>query len=138
MRSFIKDFRDFIRRGNVVDLAVAVVIGAAFGKVVSSFVDDIMMPPLGYAMGMVDFTNLVFILRAPTETDLGVVIRYGKFISVLIDYIIVSFAVYIAIRVVAKMGRRKEGDGKKKKCPECAMEVPVEARLCCHCASSFK
>ncbi|MBI5363986.1 MAG: large-conductance mechanosensitive channel protein MscL [Planctomycetes bacterium] len=102
-----KEFREFAMKGNVVDLAVGVIIGGAFGKIVSSMVEDILMPPIGLAMGNVDFKELV--LKLTTDPN-GPAIRYGKFINTVLDFLIVAFCIFI---VVKQMNRLRAGDAKK-------------------------
>ncbi|KAA8994865.1 large-conductance mechanosensitive channel protein MscL [Affinibrenneria salicis] len=106
--SFIKEFREFAMRGNVVDLAVGVIIGAAFGKIVSSLVSDIIMPPLGLLIGGVDFKQFHLILREAQGDIPAVVMNYGVFIQNIFDFIIVAFAIFIAIKLMNKMRRKTE------------------------------
>lgn len=106
--SLLKEFRDFAMRGNVVDLAVGVIIGAAFGKIVSSLVANIIMPPLGLLIGGVDFKQFKWVLK-PAEGDIpAVVMEYGNFIQTVFDFIIVAFAIFIAIKVMNKLYKKKE------------------------------
>lgn len=106
--SFFKEFREFAMRGNVVDLAVGVIIGAAFGKIVSSLVADIIMPPLGLLIGGVDFKQFAWTLR-PAEGDIpAVIMHYGVFIQNIFDFVIVAFAIFLAIKLMNKMRRAKE------------------------------
>ena len=106
--SLFKEFRDFAMRGNVVDLAVGVIIGAAFGKIVSSLVANIIMPPLGLLIGGVDFKQFKWVLK-PAEGDIpAVVMEYGNFIQTVFDVIIVAFAIFIAIKVMNKLYKKKE------------------------------
>ncbi|OGT74220.1 MAG: large-conductance mechanosensitive channel [Gammaproteobacteria bacterium RIFCSPLOWO2_02_FULL_57_10] len=107
--SFIKEFREFAVRGNVVDMAVGIIIGAAFGKIVSSFVADVIMPPLGVLLGGVDFTDLTVVLRAAVgEESPEVVLRYGQFIQTVVDFTIVAFAVFIAIKFINRLKKKEE------------------------------
>ncbi|KHN51665.1 large-conductance mechanosensitive channel protein MscL [Pectobacterium fontis] len=106
--SIIKEFREFAMRGNVVDLAVGVIIGAAFGKIVSSLVSDIIMPPLGLLIGGVDFKQFSLILRDAQGEIPAVVMNYGTFIQNIFDFIIVAFAIFIAIKLMNKMRRKQE------------------------------
>ncbi len=118
MQGFFQDFRLFIARGNVLDLAVAVVIGAAFGGITTSLVDDILMPPIGYLVGGVDFQDLA--LRLNDE----VMIRYGAFLNTIINFVIVAFAMFVVVRAATSVQnyRRKETD-------EAAEELPLEVAL---------
>ncbi|MBJ7224135.1 MULTISPECIES: large-conductance mechanosensitive channel protein MscL [unclassified Brenneria] len=106
--SIIKEFREFAMRGNVVDLAVGVIIGAAFGKIVSSLVSDIIMPPLGLLIGGVDFKQFSLVLRAAQGDVPAVVMQYGVFIQNVFDFIIVAFAIFMAIKLMNKMRRKQE------------------------------
>ncbi|KGA21971.1 large-conductance mechanosensitive channel [Pectobacterium brasiliense] len=106
--SIIKEFREFAMRGNVVDLAVGVIIGAAFGKIVSSLVSDIIMPPLGLLIGGVDFKQFSLILRDAQGEIPAVVMNYGTFIQNIFDFVIVAFAIFIAIKLMNKMRRKQE------------------------------
>ncbi len=108
--SLIKEFREFALRGNVVDLAVGVVIGAAFGKIVSSLVADIIMPPIGLAIGGVNFADLAIVLRAAVEDQPEVVIAYGRFVQTILDFVIIAFAVMMGVKGINAMQnmRKKE------------------------------
>jgi large conductance mechanosensitive channel len=106
--SVIKEFRDFAVKGNVVDMAVGVIIGAAFGKIVSSLVGDVVMPPLGVLIGGVDFSDLAVTLRAPVEGAAAVTMRYGKFIQSIIDFVIIAFAIFMAVKVINRMKKKEE------------------------------
>jgi large conductance mechanosensitive channel len=106
--SIIKEFRDFAMRGNVVDLAVGVIIGAAFGKIVSSLVADIIMPPLGLLIGGVDFKQFAVTLRAAQGDVPAVVMHYGIFIQNIFDFVLVAFAIFMAIKVINRLNRKKE------------------------------
>ncbi|MDX5630977.1 MULTISPECIES: large-conductance mechanosensitive channel protein MscL [unclassified Brenneria] len=106
--SIIKEFREFAMRGNVVDLAVGVIIGAAFGKIVSSLVSDIIMPPLGLLIGGVDFKQFSLVLRAAQGDIPAVVMHYGVFIQNIFDFVIVAFAIFLAIKLMNKLRRKQE------------------------------
>jgi large conductance mechanosensitive channel len=105
---FLKEFREFALRGNVVDMAVGIIIGAAFGKIVSSLVADVIMPPLGLIIGGVDFTNLAITLRPAAEKAVAVTLGYGKFIQTVVDFTIVAFAIFIAIKAMNALKRKQE------------------------------
>ncbi|WP_150909986.1 large-conductance mechanosensitive channel protein MscL [Marinobacter halotolerans] len=107
--SIVKEFKEFAVKGNVMDMAVGIIIGVAFGKIVSSFVADVMMPPIGLLIGGVDFSNLVVTLKAAEEGVEAVVLRYGVFIQSVFDFVIVAFAVFIAVRALNTM-RKKEAE----------------------------
>jgi large conductance mechanosensitive channel len=106
--SFAKEFREFAVKGNVVDMAVGIIIGAAFGKIVSSFVSDVITPPLGYLIGGVDFTKLAATLPALQAGKEDVTIRYGVFLQSIFDFIIVAFAIFLAIKMINRMKRKEE------------------------------
>lgn len=106
--SFFKEFRDFAMRGNVVDLAVGVIIGAAFGKIVSSLVANIIMPPLGLLIGGVDFKQFKWVLKPAEGTVPAVVMEYGSFIQSIFDFVIVAFAIFVAIKLMNKLYKKKE------------------------------
>jgi large conductance mechanosensitive channel len=106
--SVIKEFRDFAVKGNVVDMAVGIVIGAAFGKIVSSLVGDVIMPPLGMLIGGVDFSDLAITLKAPLEGATAVTVRYGKFLQTMVDFTIIAFAIFIAVKVINRVKKKEE------------------------------
>lgn len=107
--SIVKEFKEFAVKGNVMDMAVGIIIGVAFGKIVSSFVADVLMPPIGLLIGGVDFSNLVITLKAAEEGAEAVALRYGVFIQAVFDFVIVAFAVFIAVRALNSM-RKKEAE----------------------------
>jgi len=106
--SMRKEFQEFAVKGNVVDLAVGVVIGAAFGKIVSSFVEDIIMPPIGLLLGGVDFKSLAITLKAAQGNTAAVMINYGKFIQTLVDFIIIAFVIFMVIKAINRLKRKEE------------------------------
>lgn len=106
--SFLNEFKSFAMRGNVVDMAVGIIIGGAFGKIVSSFVADVMMPPLGLLIGGVDFSDLAITLSALTDGAPGVVIAYGKFIQTIVDFIIIAFAIFLVIKGMNSLKKEEE------------------------------
>ncbi|MDW2745245.1 large-conductance mechanosensitive channel protein MscL [Atlantibacter subterraneus] len=115
--SMLKEFREFAMRGNVVDLAVGVIIGAAFGKIVSSLVADIIMPPLGLLIGGIDFKQFALTLRPAVGDTPAVVMHYGVFIQNVFDFIIVAFAIFMAIKVINKLNRKKKEEPKAPPAP---------------------
>lgn len=141
IKSFFNEFKTFAMRGNVMDMAVGIIIGAAFGKIVTSLVEDVIMPPIGWALGKVDFSDLAI------ELTEGVTIKYGAFLNTVISFIIVAFAVFILIKAIntlqAKM-LKAEADAAAnaapttKKCPFCCEDVAIEATKCPHCTSNLK
>jgi large conductance mechanosensitive channel len=147
----LKGFRDFVMRGNVVDLAVAVIIGAAFTKVVNSLVDDVIMPPIGLLLGNVDFSNLFVVLKqgvkaAGPYATLGdakaagaVTLNYGLFLSTIITFLIVAFVVYLIVRGVTRMGMRQDAAAAAptKECPYCLSKIPIKATKCAFCTADL-
>jgi len=133
----LKDFKAFVMRGNVVDMSIGIIIGAAFSKIVTSMVNDILMPPIGWLIGRVDFSHLVLNLKPPIGSGSPVAIRYGLFINNVIDFLIVAVCIFFLIKVVSDLVIRKKDDAAptEKKCPQCAMSIPIEAKRCGHCTS---
>ena len=141
----LEEFKKFAMRGNVVDMAVGIVIGAAFGKIVSSFVKDVLMPPIGKLMGGVDFSNLFVNLGEGTYATLAAAqeagaatLNYGLFINTVLDFLIVAFAIFMVIKAMNKMKTEEPAAAPNTKtCPECLSDVPIEARRCKFCASQI-
>ena len=141
----LEEFKKFIMRGNVVDMAVGIIIGAAFATVIQSLVDDIIMPPIGMLLGGVDFTNLFITLGwgsyeslAAAQEAGAATINYGLFINNLISFLIVGFAVFLLIKAVNRLQseqRETPDEPTTKKCPECLSEIPIEARRCAFCTT---
>jgi large conductance mechanosensitive channel len=141
-----EEFKKFALRGNVVDMAVGIIIGAAFGKIVSSLVTDVIMPPIGKLMGNVDFSELFINLGSvPYETlaaaqEAGApTINYGVFINTVLDFIIVAFAIFMAIKGMNALKQAEEAPPREpttRECPECLSEIPIAAKRCKYCASA--
>lgn len=106
--SMMSEFREFAMRGNVMDMAVGIIIGGAFGKIVSSFVNDVLMPPIGMLLGGVDFSNLAFTLKQAAGDAEAVTLNYGMFIQTVVDFVIIAFAIFMAIRTMNKLKRKQE------------------------------
>lgn len=106
--SLFKEFKEFAMRGNVIDLAIGIIIGGAFGKIVSSFVNDVIMPPIGLLLGNMDFSNLAITLKSATETSEAVTLRYGIFINNIVDFLIVALAIFIVVKGINSMKRKEE------------------------------
>ncbi len=147
----LKEFKAFAMRGNVLDLAVGIIIGGAFGTIVKSLVDDVIMPPIGLALGNVDFSNLFVLLKAgpkapPPYTSLAdahaagaVTLNYGVFINSIIAFLIVAFAVFLVVRAANRMmPKEAEAAPSTKECPYCKMAIPVGAVRCPRCTSDLK
>lgn len=140
----LKEFKEFIARGNVIDLAVGVVIGVAFGKIVTSLVEGIIMPPIGLLLGKIDFASLLFVLDSSKGVPVSLadaktkgipVIAYGAFINDLINFAIVAFVIFLLVKFVNKVRRK---DVSMKDCPECLTSIPLAARRCAACSTELK
>lgn len=143
----IKEFKEFAVRGSVLDLAVGVIIGGAFGKIVSSLVDDVIMPPIGLILGKVDFANLfVNLSDKPVQSvaaakAAGVpTINYGLFLNAVVSFLIVAFVVFLIIQQVNRIrrGDEKPAEATTKECPYCLSAIPLKARRCAHCTSDLE
>jgi large conductance mechanosensitive channel len=139
----LKEFKEFAMRGNVLDMAIGIIIGAAFGKIINSFVADILMPPIGLLLGNVDFSNLFVNLSgthynslAEAKTAGAATLNYGAFFNTLIDFIIVAFAIFLLVRQVNRF--RAKPEVTTKECPECLSKIPLKASRCPHCTSELK
>ncbi len=147
-----KEFKEFAIKGNVVDMAVGIIIGAAFGTIVKSLVADVIMPPIGLLLGGVDFTNMFVVLKAgaemagPYETLVAaqeagaVTMNIGVFINTIISFVIVAFAVFMVIRNINKMKREEAAppaEPTTKECPRCMSTIPIKATKCAFCASDI-
>lgn len=147
-----KEFKEFAMRGNVIDMAVGIIIGAAFGAIVSSFVNDIIMPPIGLLLGKLDFANLFIVLKqgitpgpypslTVAKTAGAVTFNYGMFINTIVNFLIVAFAIFIVIRNINKLKRQKEAppaEPTTKDCPYCFSKIPIKATRCPNCTSQLK
>jgi large conductance mechanosensitive channel len=141
----VEEFKKFIMRGNVLDLAVGIIIGGAFGKIVSSLVDDIIMPPIGLLLGKVDFANLFIALDGNSYVSLAAAKaagaatwNYGLFINTLINFLIVSFAIFLLIKQVNRFQKPAAAEEPKTKdCPHCQTAIPLKATRCPHCTSQL-
>jgi len=146
-----KEFKEFAMRGNVVDMAVGIIIGAAFGSIVSSLVADVIMPPIGMLLGNVDFSNLFAVLKegaaagpytslAAAKAAGAVTINYGIFINAIINFLIVALAIFFLIRGLNRLKRKEEAPAEvtTKECPQCLSTIPLKARRCPHCTSQLE
>lgn len=140
----LKEFKEFVMRGNVLDLAVAVVIGAAFGKIIASLVDDIIMPPIGLALGNVDFANLFVNLSgkdypsvAAAKAAGAATLNYGIFFNTIFSFLIIAFVIFLLIRSYSKMQKPASAPATKD-CPYCFSAIPIKATRCAHCTSELK
>jgi large conductance mechanosensitive channel len=140
----LKEFKEFITRGNVLDLAVAVIIGAAFGRIVISLVDGILMPPIGMMLGNVDFSNLFIDLSGQRPVSLAdaqlrglPVIAYGSFFNEIITFVIIAFVIFLIIKAVNKAKREEPAAATTKDCPYCLSAIPSAAMRCAACCSDL-
>ena len=147
----LKDFKEFAMRGNVVDMAVGIIIGAAFGTIIKSLVSDVIMPPIGLLLGDVDFTNMFLILKqgatagpyaslADSQAAGAVSINYGVFINTIISFVIVAFAVFMIIRWLNGLKLQEEAPAAEpttKECPHCLSMIPIKANRCAFCTSTL-
>ena len=148
--SIAKEFREFAVKGNVVDMAVGIIIGAAFGSIVKSLVDDVIMPPIGLALGNVDFANLLVLLKpglkapppyatvADAQAAGAVTINYGNFVNNVVTFVIVAFVVFLIVRVANRLKPQDAAASSTKDCPYCRMAIPVAATRCPQCTSDLK
>lgn len=136
--SFIQEFKEFALKGNMIDLAIGVVIGTAFNKVVNSLVSDLIMPLLGFFAGFGDFSDLSIKFISPIGSHSPIEIKYGLFINSIIDFIIVSFAIFVVIKLMNKLRLEKTAQPVKQKCPECLLDIPLKAKKCGYCCSDLR
>jgi len=148
----LKDFKEFAMRGTVVDMAVGIIIGAAFGTIVNSLVSDVIMPPIGLILGNVDFSSLFIVLKdgkvagpyeslAAAKASGAVTVNYGLFINTIMSFLIIAFAVFLIVRNINKIRREKEAPTAvptTKECPYCLSTIPIKATRCAHCTSELK
>ncbi len=144
----LKEFKEFVTRGNVVDLAIAVVIGAAFGKIITSFVDDILMPPIGLALGNADFSNLFVNLSgkaypsvAAAKAAGAATLNYGIFLNQIINFLIIAFAIFLLIKQINRLQRPASAPAAApttKECPYCLSTIPIKATRCAHCTAELR
>ena len=144
----LKEFKEFAMRGNVLDMAVGIIIGAAFGKIVTSFVEDVIMPPIGKLLGHVEFSDLFLVLgetnkslRTVAEAKAAgvVTLNYGLFLNTIVNFLIIAFAVFLLVRQVNRWTKKPEPAAAPttKECPQSAMTIPIAAKRCGHCTSAL-
>jgi large conductance mechanosensitive channel len=141
----LKEFKEFAMRGNVLDMAVGIIIGAAFGKIITSFVEDVMMPPLGRLIGHVDFSNMFISLNGQHYDSIeaakkaGAALSYGMFLNTIINFLIIAFAVFLLVRMVNRWTTKPAAPAppSMKDCPQCAMSIPIQAKRCGHCTAQL-
>ena len=147
----LKEFKEFVLRGNVLDMAVGIIIGAAFGTIVASLVNDVIMPPIGLLLGGVDFSNLFILLKAGSpaapyasladaQAAGAVTINYGVFINAVVSFLIVALVIFLLIRSINRLRREEEAppaEPTTKECPFCLSTIPIKATRCAHCTSEL-
>ncbi|HDQ39506.1 MAG TPA: large-conductance mechanosensitive channel protein MscL [Desulfonatronum sp.] len=136
----LKEFKEFAMRGNVVDMAVGIIIGGAFGKIITSLVNDVIMPPIGLLLGNADFSELAITLAQETAQAEAVTIRYGAFINSVLDFVLVAFAIFLVIKQMNRFRRKEEPQPEEattKECPKCLSAIPLKATRCPHCTSEL-
>jgi large conductance mechanosensitive channel len=146
VNQMLKEFRDFALKGNVIDLAIAVIIGAAFGAIISSLVNDIIMPPIGYALGGVNFNDLFISLNGVAYASLAdakaagaPTINYGVFLNTIIDFIIIAFVLFLVVRSINRMKKASAPAAPTtKECPYCFTQIPIPAKRCPNCTSQLE
>ncbi len=144
----LKEFKEFAMRGNVLDMAIGIIIGAAFGKIVTSFVSDVLMPPIGLLLGKLDFSNLFIDLSGQAHPSLAAAkaagaatINYGVFLNTVIDFVIVAFVIFLMVRQINRLKRKEEAPAAApttKECTYCLSSIPIKATRCPHCTSEIK
>jgi large conductance mechanosensitive channel len=139
-----KEFKEFAMKGNVLDMAVGIIVGAAFGKIVTSFVSDVLMPPLGLLLGKMDFASLFinlsgkhFATIAEAKAANAATLNYGIFVNTVIDFVLVAFAVFLLVKQVNRLNRQPAAAPSTKDCPYCASAIPIPASRCPHCTSQL-
>ncbi len=137
MKNIIKEFKEFAIKGSVIDLAVGVIIGGAFGRVVTSLVNDVLMPPLGALTGSIDFSEQAWILKTGTSSASTIALRYGAFLNTAINFILVAAAIFLLIKQINRLKQTPPPPPPAtKKCPFCVSDIPVSAVRCPYCTSN--
>ena len=145
----LKEFKEFAMRGNVVDMAVGIIIGAAFGTIIGTLVSDVLMPPIGLLLGNVDFTNLFVVLKegktigpyatvAAAKGAGAVTLNYGLFVNTVVNFLIVAFAIFFVVRGMNSLKKKEEVQPTTKECPHCLSTIPIKATRCGHCTSELR
>lgn len=144
----LKEFREFIARGNVIDMAVGIIVGAAFGKIIASLVDDIVMPPIGLLVGGIDFSNLFVSLTGQTYASLKAAkdvgaptVNYGLFFNNVINFLIIAFVIFMIVRAVNRLKRQEPAPAAvptARDCPYCLSSIPIKATRCAHCTAEVR
>jgi large conductance mechanosensitive channel len=136
----LKEFKNFAMKGNVLDMAVGIIIGAAFGGIITSLVKDVIMPPIGMLLGGINFSSFAFILKEAQGETPAVLLSYGVFLNTVINFLIVAFAIFMLIKAFNAAKKKEEAAPAAptaKDCPECLMSIPVNAKRCGHCTATI-
>ncbi len=134
--SMMQEFKSFAAKGNVMDMAVGIIMGVAFGAIVTSLVNDVIMPPIGVVLGGVDFSNIGITIREATQTAPAVIMKWGSFINTIITFLIVAFVMFLLVKGMnAAMKKEEAAPATTKTCPECQMSIPISAKRCGHCTT---
>jgi len=144
----LKEFKEFAMRGNVIDMAVGIIIGAAFGTIIGTMVSDVLMPPIGLLLGNVDFSNLFVVLKegkiagpyatvAAAKGAVAVTLNYGLFLNTVVNFLIVAFAIFFLIRGMNALKKKEAAQPTTKECPHCLSTIPIKATRCGHCTSEL-
>ena len=145
----LKEFKEFAMRGNVIDMAVGIIIGAAFGTIIGTMVSDVLMPPIGLLLGNVDFSNLFLVLKegkiagpyatvAAAKAAGAVTLNYGMFVNTVVNFLIVAFAIFFLIRGMNALKKKEAAQPTTKECPHCLSTIPIKATRCGHCTSELR
>jgi large conductance mechanosensitive channel len=145
----LKEFKEFAMRGNVIDMAVGIIIGAAFGTIIGTMVSDVLMPPIGLLLGNVDFSNLFVVLKdgkiagpyatvAAAKGAGAVTLNYGLFLNTVVNFLIVAFAIFFLVRGMNALKKKEAAQPTTKECPHCLSTIPVKATRCGHCTSELR
>ena len=145
----LKEFKEFAMRGNVIDMAVGIIIGAAFGTIIGTMVSDVLMPPIGLLLGNVDFSNLFVVLKdgkiagpyatvAAAKGAGAVTLNYGLFLNTVVNFLIVAFAIFFLVRGMNALKKKEAALPTTKECPHCLSTIPIKATRCGHCTSELK
>ena len=134
----LKEFREFAIKGNAIDMAVGIIIGGAFGTIVTSLVNDVIMPPIGMLLGKTDFSSLSIKLQDKTETAAAVFLSYGKFINSVLSFLIVAFCVFLVVKQINRLRPAPAAEPTTKTCPQCLSTIPLKAKRCAFCTSEVE
>jgi large conductance mechanosensitive channel len=148
----LEEFKKFAVKGNVIDMAVGIIIGAAFGAIIGSLVSDVLMPPIGLVLGNVDFSNLFLVLKegktlspyatiAAAKEAGAVTLNYGAFVNTIVNFLIIAFAIFFVVRAINNLKKKEEAPPAvptTKDCPHCLSTIPIQAKKCGHCTSELK